>query len=300
LYRWARGWFSRSVPPALVGPPPPIPLPGPGECSITFIGHATALIRYEHGRLLTDPCFATALYGLKRARPPAIPAGALEGVDAVLITHRHADHLHAPSLAQLDRSVTIVVPAGEGGVDRLGFQRVVELDEGATLSLAGIDITAVPAAHRVGPFGGRRAVGYVVGGAGPKVYFSGDTGYFEGFAAVGRRFSPDVAILPISGYRPRALRADHLSPLDAVYALEDLCAELLIPVHHSSFALGYEPISEPLIWLKSLEGARQLAGRIGWLQPGESCVARRRAGPRELEGGSILKSLRAPARFSNP
>jgi L-ascorbate metabolism protein UlaG (beta-lactamase superfamily) len=276
LYRWARALFAPPRGLRLAhGPPQPIPEPAKGECSVTFIGHATVLVRFPHGRLLTDPCFASSLYSLRRAQPCALPEGALEGLDLVLLSHRHADHLHRPSLRQLDRAATVVVPAGEGGADRLGFRRVVELEPGGKVEVAGIEVTAVPVRHRVGLLGRGPSTGYVIRGDGLTLFFAGDTGYFEGLAEVGERFRPDVALLPISGYRPRALRRDHLSPLDAVYAFEDLGAQLLMPIHHSSFALGYEALSEPLTWLHSLESALKLAGRIAWVDPGASLVTRR-------------------------
>lgn len=274
LWRWLKGLAAAPPSPPLLGPAP-IPIPAQGECVLTFLGHATVLIRYAHGRVLTDPCFARSLYGLRRARAAALPPGALEGLDLVLISHAHADHLHRPSLERLDRAVTLIVPAGCGAADGLGFARIVELEAGARFSAAGIEVTAVPAQHRVGLFGRGRALGYVISGDGPTVYFAGDTGYFDGFKEVGARFHPDVALLPISGYRPRALRADHLSPLDAMYAFEDLGAQLFVPIHHGAFALGYEPLSEPLTWLRSLAAARGQADRVACLDPGASCVTRR-------------------------
>lgn len=281
---WLLKWLRALMPHALGGPtplprrpPPPIPIPAAGECVVTFIGHATALVRYARARLLTDPCFARSLYSLRRVRPAALPSGALESIDVALISHGHADHLHRPSLELLERDTTLVVPAGTR-LSGLGFARVVEVRAGDSVVVGHLDITAVPAQHHVGLFGHRRALGYVVRGDGPTVYFAGDTGYFSGFLEVGARFRPDVALLPISGYRPRALRRDHLSPLDALYAFEDLGAQLLVPIHHGAFALGYEPVAEPLIWLRSLASARHVEDQIAWLEPGESCVARN--GPR--------------------
>jgi L-ascorbate metabolism protein UlaG (beta-lactamase superfamily) len=273
LFRWVAGLFGGPGETPIL--PPAIPVPSTGECAITFIGHATVLLRYAQGRVLTDPCFARSLYSLRRARAAGLPPGALEGLDLVLISHAHADHLHRPSLERLDRALTLIVPPGCGGADGLGFQRVVELEPGATFRSNGLEVTAVTAQHRVGLFGRGRSVGYIVRGDGPTVFFTGDSGYFSGFREAGVQFQPDVALLPISGYRPRALRSDHLSPLDALYAFEDLGAHLLVPIHHSSFALGYEPLSEPLTWLRSLVSARGLGDRVAWLDPGSSCVARR-------------------------
>jgi L-ascorbate metabolism protein UlaG (beta-lactamase superfamily) len=276
-------WLGALVPAALGGPallprrpPPPIPMPASGECSVTFIGHATTLVRYARARVLTDPMFARSLYSLRRLRPAGLPDGALESIDVVLVSHAHADHLHRASLERLDRraSTTLVVPAGVR-LPAIGFREVIPMRPGDAISVAGLEITAVAAQHRVGLFGHGRALCYFVRGDGPTVYFAGESGYFAGFMEVGARYRPDVALLPISGYRPSSLRHDHLSQLDALYAFEDLGAQLFVPIHHGAFALGYEPPSEPLIWLRSLASQRQLEERIAWLEPGESCVARR-------------------------
>jgi hypothetical protein len=84
------------------------------------------------------------------------------------------------------------------------------------------------------------------------VYVAGDTGYFSGFAEIGRRFRPDVALLPIAGYEPASFREEHMSPLDAVYAFEDLGARVLIPTSYGSFPLSYEPLGAPLEWLHEI------------------------------------------------
>ena len=90
------------------------------------------------------------------------------------------------------------------------------------------------------------------------VYVAGDTGYFSGFIEIGRRFRPDIALLPIAGYEPASFREEHMSPLDAVYAFEDLAARVLIPTSYGSFPLSYEPLDAPLEWLHEIMRARGL------------------------------------------
>jgi L-ascorbate metabolism protein UlaG (beta-lactamase superfamily) len=286
LWRWAVGLLTRPRVPVLARAPA-IPRPGPGECALTFVGHATVIVRYARGRAITDPCFARSLRTLRRARPACLPPGALDGIDLVLISHAHADHLHRASLGRLDRATTVIVPPGTSGADGLGFARLVELEPGASFEAGGLSVTAVAAHHRVGWLGRRRAVGYVLRGDGPTVYFAGDTGYSSAFEEIGARFRPDVALLPISGYRPRALRRDHLSPLDALQAFEDLGARLLLPIHHSAFMLGYEPLDEPIAWLLSLVGQRGLRERVAWLEPGESCVAAMQHRSLQIDGSPV-------------
>ncbi|MES1206406.1 MAG: MBL fold metallo-hydrolase, partial [Pseudomonadota bacterium] len=93
-------------------------------------------------------------------------------------------------------------------------------------------------------------------------------------AAIGRRFDPDVALLPIAGYEPAPFRQEHMSPLDAVYAFEDLGARVLIPIAYGSFELGYESIVEPLPWLRELARERGLEQALTILGHGQTCVVR--------------------------
>ena len=106
-------WLGAMLPSSLGGPlrlprrpPPPIPMPASGECSVTFIGHATALVRYARARLLTDPMFASSLYTLRRLRPAALPDGALESIDVVLHLAR-ARRSSAPRVARAARPARV-------------------------------------------------------------------------------------------------------------------------------------------------------------------------------------------------
>ena len=62
-----------------------------------------------------------------------------------------------------------------------------------------------------------------------------------------------------------------MSPLDAVQAFHDLGAKLLVPVGYGAFALGYEPVDEPLAWLARLCQEQGLGHRLVVLRPGETC-----------------------------
>jgi hypothetical protein len=61
-----------------------------------------------------------------------------------------------------------------------------------------------------------------------------------------------------------------MSPLDALYAFEDLRARLMIPIHHGAFALSYERVDEPARWLGELVRERGLDAHVRILAPGES------------------------------
>lgn len=117
----------------------------------------------------------------------------------------------------------------------------------------------------------RSAGGYIVKSVGASVYYAGDSAYFSGFEEIGRRLHPDVALLPIAGYEPPSLREDHMSPLDALQAFQDLGAKLLVPIGYGSFSMGYEPIDEPLAWLVHLCSQHGFADRLVVLRPGQTC-----------------------------
>jgi L-ascorbate metabolism protein UlaG (beta-lactamase superfamily) len=258
----------------------PVEAPVKGALAATFVGHATVMLTTAETRVLIDPCLGSFLWGLRRAEAACLAPRDAALTDLVLISHAHPDHLHLPSLRRLPRSATLLVPPGCGElVERLGFAQAVVLEPGTDFRFRDLVITSVAARH-----GGRRsltdfrwrgACGYVVRGQGVTVYFAGDTGYFSGFRDLGRRMRPDLALLPITGYEPLALRETHMSPLDAVAAFEDLEARVLVPIAHGAFPLGYEPIDAPLAWLRQLCDERGYSARLAVLAPGETCLLRR-------------------------
>jgi L-ascorbate metabolism protein UlaG (beta-lactamase superfamily) len=265
----------------------PVARPAPGAASITFVGHATTMMTTPGARVLTDPLFENSFYGIRRAKAAGIARADLADVGLVLITHAHRDHLSPVSLARISRKAVLVLPPRCARLVRgLGFAHVVELDPGRSHALADVEVTAVPVRHSgtrgLGDYVRRGACGYVVRMTGLSVYIAGDTGYFSGFAEIGRRFRPDVALLPIAGYQPAAFREEHLSPLDALYAFEDLGARVLIPTSYGSFPLSYEGLEAPLDWLRRLARQRDLARpdadpRIAVLDNGETMHFRVRA-----------------------
>ncbi|WP_428264776.1 MBL fold metallo-hydrolase [Haliangium sp.] len=277
VLHWMGRWLRRPRPVE----PAPVPPVEPGQVAISFGGHATVLIRYASLTVACDPVLGRWVKGIKREVAPGLAVEDLSEVDLILISHSHADHLHRPTLARLPRSATVVVPPRTAHrISHMGFARVVELEVGQSIQHRGVDVTTAAVRH------GDRALSYVLRGDGPSVYFCGDSGYFSGFADIGRTLAPDIALLPISGYAPRSFRDQHMSPLDALYALEDLRARVMIPIHHSAFALSYERIEEPRRWLAELVRERNLEDFVVELAPGESRLfvpPRRRR--RDLNGG---------------
>lgn len=221
-------------------------------------------------RLLVDPLFENWLGLLHRARAATIATADIADVGVVLVSNSRADRLSRRSLARIPRTATVVVPSGCGSrVADLSFARVIELGVGNSMALEGVEIHAVPThpwERRPG------ACGYVVRAQGQAIYFAGETGYFPGFSAIGARHAPRVAVLPIGGYQPASFRRRRLSPLDAIYAFEDLRAQRFIPVAFGSFTLGYEPLAEPEAWLRELVLGRHLQSAVTILGHGETSL----------------------------
>jgi len=260
------------------------PLPGraptfsDGENSIIYVGHATTLIHLDGLNILTDPNFSNRVLITKRRIAPGIKIENLPRLDLILISHGHFDHLDMRSLRRLwemGQRPPVVVAQGLAKFPRkAGFEEVRELSVWEQIEVDGLSITAVPAHH----FPGRSPLnrkttyqGYVVEGKGGTVYFAGDTGLFEGFRTIGEKFQIDVALLPIGAYSPPPFRRHHLSPEDALKAMELLGAGAMVPIHWGAFKLSLESVDEPPKRLMSAAHDRGLEDRVFLLQPGERC-----------------------------
>ncbi len=107
---------------------------------VTWGGHATVLIEIDGVRLVTAPVLRSRVVHLRRHAPDPGPAF-VEGIDAVLISHLHFDHLDLPTLRRYGRGTRIVVPAGAGAlIRRAGFAKVTEMLAGETVDVGGVEI----------------------------------------------------------------------------------------------------------------------------------------------------------------
>jgi N-acyl-phosphatidylethanolamine-hydrolysing phospholipase D len=225
--------------------------------TVTWIGHATVLVQMDHCTFLTDPIwsdkpFPVSFVGPMRFVPPAMALEALPPIDFVLVSHNHYDHLDVPTLRWLaERGTRFFVPLGDAGwLRRAGIHPVDELDWWDRRVVDGLEIHCVPAQH----WSGRRLTddcaslwaGWVVTGATRRFYFAGDSGYFAGFAEIGRRLGPfGLAALPIGAYDPPTMmRAVHLDPEEALQAGLDVGADRMLGIHYGTFDLTDEPLDE--------------------------------------------------------
>lgn len=202
---------------------------------IAYLGHATVRIELDGLVLLTDPVLGGRIGPLRRI-VPAVPDEAVRGVDVVLVSHLHLDHLDLASLERIPREVTVVVPAGAAAWLRAaGRPNVVELGPGASALFGSSTVRAVAARHGgFRPPRGPRAdaVGYLVEGR-RSVYFAGDTGLFEGMAELAG--SVDLALLPVGGWGPTLPSRTHLDPVRAARAAAMIEATTVVPIHWGTY-----------------------------------------------------------------
>ena len=248
------------------GPDPPL---GGGGGRVTWLGHSTVLIELEGARLLTDPLMRRRVAHLSRQVPVPEPPGAL---DAILLSHRHHDHLDVPSLAALDPGAPLIVPPGAGRLLRRARREVIELAPGERVTAGGTTILAVPAVHdgrRVPVGAATEAVGYVVGDQ-RRVYFAGDT---EPFAAMAGLAPIEVALLPIWGWGP-SLGAGHMDPAEAAEACRTLRPAIAVPIHWGTYLrVGMarrhrDGMHEPARRFTTRVAALAPATRVAVLEPG--------------------------------
>jgi N-acyl-phosphatidylethanolamine-hydrolysing phospholipase D len=224
--------------------------------SITWIGHATMLVRMDGATFLTDPMFSeraspVSFAGPRRVVAPGIPIEALPSVDFATLSHDHYDHTDLASIRRLgQRGVRFIVPLGLAELVRDAGAAVQELDWWESVEVGNVRVHCVPAQH----FSGRGVIGHdrrlwagwVVVGPTRRFYHAGDTGYGPDFVEIGRRLGPmNLASIPIGAYEPRAMmRAVHVNPEEAVQVAVDVGARHAVGMHFGTFDLTDEPMDE--------------------------------------------------------
>jgi L-ascorbate metabolism protein UlaG (beta-lactamase superfamily) len=273
LWLMARSYFLPTAP-ATQARLPAIDSLGDDAMSVTYIGHATALVQVGGVAILTDPNFSHRLMVPKRIVAPGVPLEALPQLDIVLVSHGHLDHLDLPTHRRLRKDAVVVCARNLGDLlASAGHRDIVELGWGESITLRGATITALEVNHwgTRGFFDDHRGyTGFLVETAGGSFFFPGDTAYFPHFAEYGRRYAIDLALLPIGAYNP--FRRVHMNPEDALQAFFDLRARYLVPIHWGTFVLSLEPVDEPPRWLASLAAKHGVSERVKILRHGMSEV----------------------------
>jgi L-ascorbate metabolism protein UlaG (beta-lactamase superfamily) len=219
--------------------------PPPQSVALSWLGQSSVALRLGGATVLVDPFLSPHP---DRLVPPPFTGEEARGVDLVLVTHDHLDHLDEaalPAIAAASPEAVVIVP--DDVVDRvaaLGIERsrVRGLSPDGRAQLGTVTVDAVPACHgegiddayRLGPF-----LGYVVSAGGPHVYHAGDTILFDGLVERLRELRVDLALLPINGRD--AKREAHgivgnIDALEAAHLARDIGADAVVPLHWDMFA----------------------------------------------------------------
>lgn len=228
-----------------------------GDGQLVWLGHSTVLMQLAGQIVLTDPVFfrASPLPGTVKPfayrHPILIPH--LPDIDVVVISHDHYDHLDYLAIQKMrSRVKRFIVPLGiKAHLTRwkIPVEQITELDWGETVEHNGLRFTATPARH----FSGRSLndrnrtlwASWVIDAQTHKLFFSGDSGYFDGFKTIGEQHGPfDMAFIENGAYNPRWAQI-HMMPEQAVQASIDLKARVLFPIHWGKFDLAPHPWKEP-------------------------------------------------------
>lgn len=252
--------------------------------TLAWLGHATVLVNFYGLRIVTDPVLFNRIgvdlgigsLGPLRLVQCALPPEELPDIDMVLVSHAHFDHLDTPSLAAI-RGTPVAVMAAETSdlLPRRFYSSVHELrwDESTTVTTSHGEalVRAIQVKHwgaRIQRDTHRGYTGFVVEREGRKLLIGGDTASTQAFRDH-RRFGPfGAAVMPIGAYDPWI--SNHCTPEQAVTMADAAGARLFVPVHHQSFSLSREPVTEPIERTEQMLMAER--DRLGLREIGQTMV----------------------------
>ncbi len=246
---------------------------------ISWLGHATFLIQLNGIRLITDPVLFDLPF-LSRFVHPPFPADAITGLDYILLSHDHRDHCDQRTLKTLlqnnrPRKILTALKMSEvvgSWADGTPIEEAAWFQQYRTVE--DLEVIYLPARHwcRRGLFDFNRRLwgSFLIRTGAATIYFGADSGYAGHFREIGERFPCiDIAVIGIGAYRPGYMMEEiHTSPEEAFQAWRDLGAKRLLPMHHGTYDLSDEPISEPSRRIRRLfeeagEPERLLLPRVG-------------------------------------
>jgi L-ascorbate metabolism protein UlaG (beta-lactamase superfamily) len=251
---------------------------------VTWLGHATTIVEIEGHTLLLDPVWSERVspvqfFGPKRFHPPPLPLDELPPLDAIIISHNHYDHLDRTVIRAIGRmGVPFVTALGVGAhLEKFGVLpgHITELDWNQSTVVGDLKVTATPARHFSGRgiFDGDRTLwaSWVIAGPQQRIFFTGDTGYFDEIAHIGRDHGPfGMTLIKIGAYGD-TWPDIHLTPEDAVRLHEAVRGELMLPIHWGTFNLAFHAWNEPPERL--LAAARAAGVKLVVPRPGEQIDA---------------------------
>jgi L-ascorbate metabolism protein UlaG (beta-lactamase superfamily) len=233
-----------------------------GRARLWWLGQSGFLVHASGKTVLFDPYLSDSLttkYAQtdkphERVTERVIAPSQLTGIDVITCSHNHTDHLDAETLLPLFKAnprAMLVIPRANTSfvLERLGAveTRLVPVDAGETVRVAGVDMLGIPAAHNAverDERGRCRFLGYVARWNHLKIYHSGDTLLHSDLASALRSQQVNLALVPINGNKPERRVAGNLNGTEAARLARDIGARLAVPHHFDMFAFNTEPPDE--------------------------------------------------------
>lgn len=235
------------------------------------IGHSTVLLKLHNGFWLTDPVFSNRASPIPSAGPlrfhqPPIAIEDLPPIKGVILSHDHYDHLDRNSIVKLAlKTENFLAPAGVGDIIvkwGVPSSKVRQMDWWQSVDIEGLLLVATPSRH----FSGRSLFGrnetqwgsWALLAPDFRVFFSGDSGYFNGFKQIGEDYGPfDLTMLEAGAYDANWAGV-HMMPEQTIQAHLDLRGKRLLPIHNGTFDLAMHPWREPFDRILHLAQARKI------------------------------------------
>lgn len=232
---------------------------GSKQLNATWLGHSSVMLNMDGYKILVDPVFEkrVSFFGPSRFNGEVpLDISKIQEVDAVIISHDHYDHLNKFSIQHLiKKSQMFIVPMGVGSrlmkwgvpqnkIIELGWWQEHRIDKK-------LMVAATPAQH----FSGRGITdrnktlwaSWVVQTPFHRIFFSGDSGYFNGFKQIGDVYGPfDMTFIECGAYN-EAWPVVHMFPEETVQAHLDLKGNVLHPIHWGTFNLSLHSWYDPMV-----------------------------------------------------
>jgi L-ascorbate metabolism protein UlaG (beta-lactamase superfamily) len=269
--------------------------------SLFRLGHSTMLLKLRGVFWLTDPVFSERAsplqwIGPKRFHQPPISIAELPPIEGVILSHDHYDHLDHAAILQLAGKVKhFLAPLGVGDtLIKWGVpaEKVQQLDWWQSTRVSGLQLVATPARH----FSGRGLTdgnhtlwaSWVILDDDLRLFFSGDTGYFDGFKEIGKRYGPfDLTMIETGAYGPDWPDV-HMQPEQTLQAHLDLDGKHLLPVHNGTFDLALHLWQDPferIVLLAEAKGVAVSTPQMGEMLNVAAPQAGRRWWRQQVAGG---------------
>ena len=230
------------------------------EDYISWIGHATFLIKLGNTTIITDPVFSKnagpLIFGPDRFTEPALNLNEIPKTDLFLLTHNHYDHQDMSTIRKFPfKDTKVLLPLKlRKYFTPYGFKDVNEMDWYDEIKVNDdLKVTFLPAVHW-----SKRSLtdtnktlwgNFLIEYKGKKIFFACDTGYGNIYKELGEKYGPiDITMINIGAYDFKPMfdkSIYHTTPEEALNVAQDLKSKKVIGTHWGTFVLSLEPIMEP-------------------------------------------------------